>query len=429
MKLKKVLIFLLFFFTSFINVFASGGLKNILIDDVKLENFNSETTSYDLNYDSKKESVKVTFEYDNSLYKGKGNYGDIKLNYGDNKLTFTLTSLEDSSDTITYTLNIKREDKRSSENSLTILITDKLEYEVNVDNSLKVAEIKAVLKDQTSSFVSGYGERIGSNAVTLRDEKTIVEVKVQAENQSIKTYVINIIKENYKNNDATLKSLKIDEIKFNFKPSVFEYNLNVPNEVTNLKITAISSDENAEVSYKQNEALNLGSNNIVIKVVAEDGITTKEYKLNITRLEKEALVKDIKIEGVDFVFDKDVFNYEIETDLDTIDFNITLNNEDAHYEIVDNENLKNNSVIKINIEDDKESVTYNFKIKKEEIIEEVEEEDVNLGERDSDNKKDKNEFSEFFRKNEMIIALSIFGVGLLSLLIAILTKYKGSQIM
>ena len=283
MKLKKVLIFLLFFFTSFINVFASGGLKNILIDDVKLENFNSETTSYDLNYDSKKESVKVTFEYDNSLYKGKGNYGDIKLNYGDNKLTFTLTSLEDSSDTINYTLNIKREDKRSSENSLTsltvadkkILITDKLEYEVNVDNSLKVAEIKAVLKDQTSSFVSGDGERIGSNAVTLMDEKKIVEFKVQAENQSIKTYVINIIKENYKNNDATLKSLKIDEIKFNFKPSVFEYNLNVPNEVTNLKITAISSDENAEVSYKQNEALNLGSNNIVIKVVAEDGITTK----------------------------------------------------------------------------------------------------------------------------------------------------------
>lgn len=446
--MKKILLFMIVFFTSFFNVYAGSGLKNIIIDDKNLENFKNEVTTYDLKYESTKENLKIIFDYDKDNYIGKGSSSDIKLNYGTNKITFTVTNKNDSEDVVTYTLNITREDNRSSENSLASLtvaekkidITDKTEYDVSVDNSLKSVEIKAVLKDQKSAFVSGYGERIGDTSVKLNGEKTTVEVKVQAENETIKTYKINIIKSNYKNNDATLKSLKIDEINFNFNKTTYEYNLSVPNNIINLKLTAVSNDSKATINYNQDEILKLGVNNIVIKVTAEDGVTTKEYKLNITRLEKEPLVKDIKIEGEEFQFDSNKFNYEIETELESLDFKLILTNENIKYKIVDNENLKNDSIIKIIVEDDYESVTYNFKIKKSEVIDKVEDDeneenkkdDSNNDELNNDNQEEnKEEFdiNEFLRKYEMYIALGTFGLGLLSLLIAILTKYKDSQIM
>jgi len=430
MNLKRVLLFLVFFFSLFINVNAKEYMKDILIDDVSLEEFKSDVTVYDRDVSSGKENIKVTFLYDTSLYKGKGSYGDIKLDYGLNKVSFTLTSNEDVNDTVTYTLNITREDTRSKENSLsslivadkTVTLTDKLEYDVLVDNSLKTATIKAVRKSQNSWFVSGYGERLEGNAITLTGEKTTTEVKVEAENGDIKTYTINIIKKDYKSEDATLKSLTIDEIKFNFKSTTYEYNLSVLNEVESINLTAVSNDSKAVVDYLENVKLKVGVNNIVIKVLAEDEKTSKTYKLNITRNEKIHLVDDIKIKDIEFEFNPEIFDYEINSNLDTIDFQVTLTSEDATYEVLNNENLENGSVIKINVSSDKENLTYNFKIVNEESNLEV---DDNNSKPTSDLK----ENNDFFKKYEMYIGLGVFGVGLLSLLLAIMKKFKNSQIM
>ena len=89
---------------TFVNVFAADEyLKSILIDGIALEDFDSSKADYNLNYGADKESVKITFNYDTSLYKGKGSYGDIKLNYGLNTVTFTITSISDETNSMTYT--------------------------------------------------------------------------------------------------------------------------------------------------------------------------------------------------------------------------------------------------------------------------------------------------------------------------------------
>lgn len=429
--MKKVLIFIFFFFITFVNVSAKEEyLKNILIDGVGIKDFDTEKLSYDLNVSGDKEIIKITYEYNLDLYNGNGSYGDVKLRYGVNELSYTLTNKNDEKDTITYKINVTREDLRSSENSLSSLtvantkveLTDKLEYDVYVDNNLTEVDIKAVLKDQKSSFVSGYGERIGSNLVKLSGETTKVEVKVKAENDSIKTYLLNIIKKDYKNNDATLKSLKIDEINFNFKSNIYEYELSVNNEIEEINLNAVASDENATITYDKKYTLSEGINNIVIKVKAEDE-TVKEYLLKVTREKEVPLVNDIEITGIEFEFDSSIYEYEIETELKELDFKVTLNSETATSDILDNENLENGSVVKIEVKDNDKTLTYSFKIIKEELIEQEKNE-----EKESDNSNLENK-ETFLEKYELIIGLSVFAIGVFMLLTSILTRPKKSQIM
>lgn len=426
--MKKVLVFVFFFFITFLNVYSKNEyLTNILIDGVSISEFDTNKTTYDLKYQSDKDKVNIVYEFNNEIYKGKGNSGDITLNYGLNEISYTLTSISDPSNTLTYKINITREDSRSSENSLKSLtvaginvsLTDKLEYDVYVDNKLESVTLAAVRLSDKSTFVSGYGERLDNNKVLLTGETTKVEIKVKAQNESIKTYVINIIKKDYKSSDNTLKSLTIDKIDFSFKPSTYEYNLNVSNDIDKIKIDAIKNHEKATIDSKSEYDLKVGLNNILITVQAEDG-TKKEYKLNITREESIPLVNDIKITDLEFQFDPLKYDYELETNLTTLDFKVTLNSESATTEILDNQNLKNNSVVVINVKDDIKTETYNFKIKNTEI------ENQELEEKVEENNQNAN--NSFLKKYEMYIGLGVFGLGLFSLLVAILTKPK-SQIM
>ena len=425
--MKKILLFLILFFMTFLNTKADEVyLKNILIDGVDLKDFETLKTTYDLTYESSKESVTIGYDYDKSLYKGKGNTGEVKLNYGLNKLSFTLTSI-DQEKTITYNLNILREDGRSSDNTLRSLtvaskkvnLTDSLEYEVLVDSKLKSAELTAVLNHEKAKFLNGYGERIGSNKITLSGEITKVEVKVQSENESIRSYSITIIKENYKSPDNTLKSLKINEINFNFNPNILEYNLSCDNSLDKIKIIAIKNHDKATIDYNREVNLNVGLNEVNVLVTSEDG-TVKTYKLNITRGEKEYLVKDIKITGVEFDLNPEVFDYEIETNLDTLDFKITLNKETTTSNILNNESLSNNSLVQIDIKDGEEVLIYNFKIKKEEII------NNNIP---NENNEEKNQENNFFKKYEMHIGIGVFLLGIFSMITALLMMPKKSQIM
>ena len=93
-----------------------------------------------------------------------------------------------------------------------------------------------------------------------------------------------------------------------------------------------------------------------------------------------------------------------------------LTNEEAKVDEDGNENLDNNSTITLKVSLDNQEEIYTFKIVKEEqeeIKTEVKEEDNN----------------SFLKKYEMIIGLGVFGIGVLSLLIAIITKTKKSKIM
>lgn len=420
--MKKKLIVILFLFFSLLGVKADEYVTDILVDGTSLKGFKSEVLEYNLDVDSQKETIKVVFVYDKTKYKGSGSSENIKLVPGLNKVTYTIKDM-DLKELATYVVNIKKEDNRSSDNSLSslrigtnqVVLSDKNEYDVYVDSKLTKVELKATLKDNKSKFVSGYGERIGNNSITLSGETTKVEVKVSAENESIRTYLINIIKKDYKSSDATLKELKIDKIPFTFKSDTLEYNLTVKNNITSINIDATSNDSKATLTYDKTIGLKEGINNLIIKVEAEDG-SSLEYKINITREQEEKLVKDITITDVDFKFDSSKTNYTLKTDLDKLDIKVTLTKEDAKVEILDNENLQNNSKITLKVTLDEKEETYNFKIVKDDTKDDV-----------KDETKDENksfDLNSFLKTNEMLIGLGVFGLGVLSLLIAIIDKKR-----
>ena len=420
--MKKKLIVILFLFFSLLGVKADEYVTDILVDGTSLKGFKSEVLEYNLDVDSQKETIKVVFVYDKTKYKGSGSSENIKLVPGLNKVTYTIKDM-DLKELATYVVNIKKEDNRSSDNSLSslrigtnqVVLSDKNEYDVYVDSKLTKVELKATLKDNKSKFVSGYGERIGNNSITLSGETTKVEVKVSAENESIRTYLINIIKKDYKSSDATLKELKIDKIPFTFKSDTLEYNLTVKNNITSINIDATSNDSKATLTYDKTIGLKEGINNLIIKVEAEDG-SSLEYKINITREQEEKLVKDITITDVDFKFDSSKTNYILKTDLDKLDIKVTLTKEDAKVEILDNENLQNNSKITLKVTLDEKEETYNFKIVKDDTKDDV-----------KDETKDENksfDLNSFLKTNEMLIGVGVFGLGVLSLLIAIIDKKR-----
>ena len=424
--MKKILLFL-FLFLIPIGVLGEGNyVTAIKVDGSLITGFSSDKTEYELNVPGDKNTIKIIYEYDHSMYSNQGGFGDLSLNYGKNEFNFSLTNINDQSDTKSYRIIVNREDSRDKDNSLKELMvgTNKVilsgdnEYTINVDSKTTEIDVTAKLSSDKASFVTGYGERTGANNVKLNGEITTIEIKVKSESEDIRTYKINIKKTDYKNNDATLKSIKIDKIDFNFKKDTLEYDLTTKYEIDKISIEAIPNDANATIEYDKTVKLESGINNIEIKVIAEDTKTTKTYKLNITREEEVPIISNITITGLDIKFDPKVYSYKVETDLDKLDFNVTLSNDTATSNILNNENLKNNSIVKIEGIDGDKKVTYSFKIiSSKKVEEEKKEEEI-------DTKTTGNTKKNIFKDYEMIISAAILSFGLFSLIAAIVTKSK-----
>ncbi len=410
---------------------ATPSLTDLQVDGKTIAGFKSDKYDYTLEVEANKDKITFGFVFDTNAFSGKGSTGERDLNPGKNTFTFTLTDKQNKDVSKTYTIVVNRKDNRSSDNSLSSLTiggvkvtldSKKNDYEISVPSDTEEVSIKATISNLKAKFVQGYGER----TVKLIGEKTPVEVRVEAENGSVRKYNVVVIKSDYKSNDASLKSLKIKEINFKFDKNTTEYNLEVEHDIEKINVEAVVNDNKASVTYNKEYTLKEGKNNISITVVAEDEKTKREYKLVITRKEEEPLVKDIKITDVEFEFKNDVYEYEIETELTKLNFEVTLNSKTATSEIINNQELINGSKVLVEVVDRDKKVTYTFTIKndKEEEITPI------IEDTNSDNLNNSTPTkSSFLKKYEMYIGLGTFGVGLLSLLIAILTKPKGSQIM
>ena len=421
--MKKVFIFLLFFFVTFINVYAEGEyVTGIKVDDKEYSEFDASKTEYTIDVDSAKDKIKIAYLFSRDEYIGQGSEGTLTLKYGDNVFNYLLTNKSNANDKKSYKITVNRKDERSNDNSLSsltvggskVVLGTGNDYTVDVSSKLTGITIEAKTNSDKASFVDGYGPR------TISADSTSAEIKVKAENEEIRTYKINITKSNAKSNDTTLKTLTIDRINFDFKPSTYEYKLNASSDISKIKIKAVPNSDKASLEFKEEHELNIGENTIEIKVTAEDG-TSKTYKLVITKEEKLPLITDIKIKNVDFEFDPAVYSYKLKTDLTELEFDITLSKEDIEKpEIVGNENLKDGSVIKIEVKDNDEKLTYTFEIDNEEDVQDIIEQETSQTTNTTK--------TDFFQKNEMIIGLAVFGIGLLSMLAAILLRPK-SQIM
>jgi len=187
----------------------------------------------------------------------------------------------------------------------------------------------------------------------------------------------------YETNENTetklyLKTLKVmdankEEIDFGtFSIKKQEYSFKVLNEVDKLEIEA-TADENVKVEYVGHDKLEVGENEVIIKLTDANNVTN-EYKLIVNRLKEGESIENINylsalvIGNYNINFNKSVFNYNllIDNDIYKLVINAVPLDEQHLIEIKNNNNLENGSVIQINVLDGEGTVTtYNINIIKE----------------------------------------------------------------
>lgn len=245
---------------------------------------------------------------------------------------------------------------------------DTLKYQTTVSYSTKKLEIEAVPND-SKALISDFKDN--KISYDFYDEKSEIKIKVEAEDGSMTTYVITVSKR--EEEDATLKSLKISNVSFDFESGVFDYEVTVLRNVDILEIEAVSTDSDADIKIDKPKKLEIGENIVKIEVSNDGNIKT--YTIKVNKLDEEdknlAKLETLKIKGYELDFKEDTYLYDLKIgDVNFLEIEALPKVEDAEVEITGNLDLVDGSIIKIKvIYDEETSSIYKINIIKEEIKE------------------------------------------------------------
>lgn len=151
-------------------------------------------------------------------------------------------------------------------------ITD---YVIAIGEDKDKIEIEAITDDPNAT-----AEIIGDT--NLKTGVNDFKIKVTAEDgTTTNSYYLHITKGNQEKANANLKSLEVKGIQLNpaFNDKDINYLVEYEGYIENLDIVATPENENAKVEILDNNNFSSTLHIVTVKVTAEDGVTTKEYKL------------------------------------------------------------------------------------------------------------------------------------------------------
>ena len=237
--------------------------------------------------------------------------GSVKITVKDKEGSQNPTSKENEDsnqkESATSTNNAQSETKKSSNANLSDLgikpndfkgFKPSIEsYDVTVPNNVEKIEVYAKTQDSNAKY-SVEGNR------NLKEGKNTFNIKVTAEDGTKKTYTINVTREETKTEDNSKTDKEAENERTNettetvttstetpdlnklvivgykispeFSPSVYEYKLDVPLDVTSLDVKTEASNENVQVEVAGNTELKDGENVITVNCY------NKETKKNTT---------------------------------------------------------------------------------------------------------------------------------------------------
>lgn len=174
-----------------------------------------------------------------------------------------------------------------------------------------------------------------------------------------------------KSSNANLSKITLGVEGLSFNKSQTTYNVKVGEDVDKLTMSVTTEDSKATYTITGNKDFKAGVNVVKIIVTAEDG-TTKTYKINVEKEgnieESSSALVNLIIENMKFTedFNKTVTEYIGSNMKYTEKLNILpyTEAEEATYEIIGNENLKegeNEIIIKVTSKD--KSTTTEYKVK------------------------------------------------------------------
>lgn len=178
--------------------------------------------------------------------------------------------------TITTTTTQK---PKSSDNTLKEIIIDgeilEVEDELDYITKKESVNIEVVTSDDNATY-----EIINDSNLSIGENKAIVVV--EAEDGTIKNYVINITREVILSSNTDVKiTINDTEVDFdNYKATIY-----VTNSDTKIDLDYELDDDKSKIEYDEIDELKVGDNNLEIKVIAEDG-SEQVYNVVINRASK-----------------------------------------------------------------------------------------------------------------------------------------------
>ena len=130
-----------------------------------------------------------------------------------------------------------------------------------------------------------------SGNTNFKEGLNIIVIEVTSPDKTTKTqYTISVTKtKDLEKANANLETLAIENVTIEpeFTNDIYQYHAIVSNTTENLNILAIPERQNAKVEITGGENLQYGNNVVNIQVVAENGYTTKQYRVNVYRRNEE----------------------------------------------------------------------------------------------------------------------------------------------
>lgn len=237
-------------------------------------------------------NAKVTGTGKKSLKEGEDNKAEIKVT-------------AEAGNTKTYTLTIKRrtaeeESSQTQENSDASLkklgITpekydfsgfkkDKTQYSVQVPEDVEEIEVYAEATSEKAKVT-------GTGKTQLKSGKNTLIVQVTAEDGTTQTYTIEAIRgeENATGTDNSVSKFGLSTLEVkgltlspNFKTDVYEYKLELNDDLSELDIETIATDDDTTVEILGNENLQMGENTITILVRNQKTEDTATYQIIVNK--------------------------------------------------------------------------------------------------------------------------------------------------
>lgn len=228
--------------------------------------------------------------------------GNKNWKEGNNTVTIKVTAEDGTVNT--YIVNVERAssnnntktDNKSNDNylkSLTVKSSHEMEPSFNKDvNTYNIKVPYEVEKLDLSYITSNEKSKVeitGNEDFKVGSVNT-VEIKVTAEDGSVRIYSLNVTRSTA-SSKTDLKDITIDNVNITpkFDPNNQEYTAKVDGTTNKLDIKATPSDSSSKVEIIGNENLKVGHNTVLIKVTDKDGFT-KYYSIDVEKEKEEPKV-------------------------------------------------------------------------------------------------------------------------------------------
>lgn len=165
-------------------------------------------------------------------------------------------------------------------------------YYITIPNSVSSINVTAEAEDSNAKVsVTGNTDlKVGINKISI--------VVTAADSKTKKTYTVNVTKTDDPDSaNANLENLAIENVVLNpeFNADITQYNASIASNHDTLNILAVPQIEGATVNIQGKDNIQFGDNVITVSVTAKDGVTIKDYIINLHKKTEEEEIQEAQL--------------------------------------------------------------------------------------------------------------------------------------